>query len=514
MKVMKKTLAVLLSALMILSVNTGIIFAGGETTYPVGEEVTIQVSHSTDPSYYVTSSNSTVWDNSDKSIKNLLAVYRIPLPTVGEYQEISNFKFKYSIRGIYASSHTLYNLPGDWNLPEMKLADIDSAKADKANTVSSANITNVKNEAYTTTADPVYNFTADITSYAKKAYENKESYIYMALQSGSSINAFGTTVYTKETGMGLYPMYSFTLGAYSETMESATLTNGKAYHITTGSDPRHFAMDILPSAQYSANNFVLFALPVPSIEKGSEIFSYKLNVYVDRSDAMYALKFHGENWNLVSDAENNITGMRFGDENVSPIISDWVANKGASQYNAANSITYASKRAIVDLTSYMNECIKRGQKTCYVAMICEYSCGFYGFRPGKDEGAKINYTTKYACAPIGVKIAGADAKGKIYDSFENVTELSLGASYKAVGGFINKSLTDGKATLIIAKYNDADKLLEVEYAKDLVMSARNANGYIESEAVTVDGECAVVKAFIWANGEIVPLCESAVAELN
>ena len=193
--------------------------------------------------------------------------------------------------------------------------------------------------------------------------------------------------------------------------------------------------------------------------------------------------------------------MRFSDENVGPIVEDWYAKKGATQYNAADSVTWSSNRAYIDITSYMNECIEKGQQYCYVGIISEWTAQLYGFRDGNANSSMMSYGLSYSWGTDSAKIVGADDE----NAAEHVSNLAAGGSYKAVVPYANLTSNDEYIKVVFAQYNSAHKLIGVIYSDNVELTSNTESGYAVTDAMTLDGECKYVKALVWKAGTLKPI---------
>jgi len=156
-------------------------------------------------------------------------------------------------------------------------------------------------------------------------------------------------------GQELKSQVAFTTGG---AFVSPKQTDGESWYITSSGSR---ALTDRQSIDLRQNNFVLHKIPVPQVNDGEILNSYKLSyILYPAGYATYVLKFEGEDWDPDS--------MTSADEEVANILANY-KNYNVTESQTNELIETNHYCHTDDITAYVNECILLGQEYMYVGVI-------------------------------------------------------------------------------------------------------------------------------------------------
>ena len=177
----------------------------------------------------------------------------------------------------------------------------------------------------------------------------------------------------------------------AETQLSFTNTNLILIQ-SAGVASKHYTVSL------SKNDFGMYYLPLPTLEKGQKIGSYKFTHLTESygANSIYYVKFPYD------EGVTFTTGLTTASLSIAPRISfpgDYVAQDSKSETSLGKIITTTRNTYLntVDLTSYANECYNNNVGNNFIIMMRPVSSGFY-FCPltavAGDKTPTVTYTVE------------------------------------------------------------------------------------------------------------------------
>ena len=233
-------------------------------------------------------------------------------------------------------------------------------------------------------------------------------------------------------------------------------TSGGAGAVTSKEGGFSYAVKASGTAESNRNsidvdtsNFMLYQIPLPSLSGTQSLGSFTFNyTALGRSEDSTLLKFHGDEW--------DVSSMTFADEDVSEIISAYIADGNNTSFNAASSknsekLSNTIHRVSADVTAYAEECIQKGQSFMWLASVTTSTMNCYGF------GYSDDYDPSWTYATMNPMYKAMDAKVLIEENSLSELSFKLLTSDEDINdSIVLKNVTSGENVEVTFEY-DSEK---------------------------------------------------------
>ena len=245
------------------------------------------------------------------------------------------------------------------------------------------------------------------------------------------------------------------------TEKTAKLKDGVAYYITASADPAE--VTVKQNIDKRASHMMVFRLPVPEIPEGKILDKFIFNGVAFSQAACSAYKLPGDDWELTEDKNGDGQLLRFADlvdyATAANVVSSKITNTDLDP-NATGNKHFAQT---FDMTTYVNECIARGESYIDFIMIAGGSTmDYFGFKTANWD---VKYAASYEYSLAVPEIKVVDAKVNAYAT--GINELS----FQLLSDF-----TDDVASKAIVRKEDTNEVVEATFA----YNAASRTVYIES----------------------------------
>ncbi|MBE7052536.1 MAG: hypothetical protein E7395_08230 [Ruminococcaceae bacterium] len=308
-----------------------------------------------------------------------MVIYKIPLPTIPEDQQIGQFVLRFGRGGtvpfkvmrIDSDQWNFSSLPMSVPTTDPRLAPLVDSATNGDYAVNDAEIVNVA-----TTVSPYHVAYADITAYAREHHEKGDKFFYVAAGAWNSTTNCALASMTDSTykAVNLQPAFSYnTIGKHSvEAYESVGTFTGitESYQMRGGvvsEDSGNFGTSHITKGSNVVANMVIMKFPLPAYHESIDLNRFIIRFGRGGSSAFKILKLDVDEWDLSSLPLTVETT----DPRLAPLISATTVDNFAA--NDAPIITVASpnssyKYSYADVSAYARECYEAGQEYFYLGV--------------------------------------------------------------------------------------------------------------------------------------------------
>lgn len=240
---------------------------------------------------------------------------------------------------------------------------------------------------------------------------------------------------------------------------------------------------------------VVYKMKLPEVPEGKRVAmaEFRSSAWMNKQRFIpYSYKMPGDDWNMdaltIADAQN--------------IINEYNIGYGANYLvNCSSDVSYydgvAINRCKYDVTDYVNECIRNGQKYVWIALTQIYTIKPYMHDQEGYLGTKLFYTLEDAPEEELIieqaKIVDVASQKSYYSSLD--VKPAEGKNIKASVYVKNTTASDKDLYIAIAQYNG--NKLEAVTLKPYKLTSGNTGATVYSDAIAIDGDAYTLKAFVW-----------------
>ncbi|MBO5369182.1 MAG: hypothetical protein J6B23_00745 [Clostridia bacterium] len=240
---------------------------------------------------------------------------------------------------------------------------------------------------------------------------------------------------------------------------------------------------------------VVYKMKLPEVPDGKRVAmaEFRSSAWMNKQRFIpYSYKMPGDDWNMntltIADAQNIINEHNIG------YGANYLVNCSSddSYYDGV-----AINRCKYDVTDYVNECIRNGQKYVWIALTQIYTIKPFMHDQEGYLGTKLFYTLEDAPEEELIieqaKIVDVASEKSYYSSLD--VKPSEGKNIKASVYVKNTTASDKDLYIAIAQYNG--NKLEAVTLKPYKLTSGNTGATVYSDAIAIDGDAYTLKAFVW-----------------
>ena len=285
----------------------------------------------------------------------------------------------------------------------------------------------------------------------------------------------GATVTLNET-LSQYEDYTLIVEAadvYGTTLEytlnfstigiekTAKLKEGITYYITPGADP--VEVTAKQNIDKRQSHMMVFRIPVPEIPEGKILDKFIFNGVAFSQAACTAYKLPGDDWELTEDKNSDGQLIRFADLADYATAENVVSSKGEITNTDLDPDVTSNKHfaQTFDMTTYVNECIARGESYVdFIMMAGASTMDYFGFKTANWD---VQYAANYEYSLAIPEIKVIDVNENVYATGINELSFKLLSDFTDVASKVIIRREDTNAVVESSfAYNAASRTVSVE----------------------------------------------------